>query len=82
MARQILAIVVLLSAGLAGAHGKPAEAANEDVPKGPSAPPPSQASGKSQGGQQQPATGSVSGGHAKSAPSGGGGGAKGGTAGK
>jgi hypothetical protein len=65
MIRRTLMAVVLLSIGLSGANGRPAEARNEDVPKGPVAAP-------SQGkpADTKAPTGSVNTRDKKSAPSG------------
>jgi hypothetical protein len=77
---RALLIVLLLWAGVSNAIGKEAEAANEDVPKGPGFSAPQGKTNAPQGGAQKPApsTGSVNGG-GKSAPSGGGGGGAGGS---
>jgi hypothetical protein len=78
MVRKLLVVAFLLIGNLAAANGKPAEARNEDVPKGPAIP---QTDTKPQSGQQTPtgSVGSPKGGDTKSAPSGGapGGGGKG-----
>jgi|KBSSwiS6_1023812.scaffolds.fasta_scaffold350603_1 hypothetical protein len=69
MVRKLLVVAFLLIGNLAAANGKPAEARNEDVPKGPAVP---QTDPKPQSGQQTP-TGSVrspKGGDTKSTPSG------------
>jgi len=52
---QLLVVAFLLVGNLAAANGKPAEARNEDVPKGPASAP---TVTKPQGGQQSP-TGST-----------------------
>jgi hypothetical protein len=79
MVRVLCVMSILLWVAVA-ANATEAEARNEDVPKGPSAPPPSQVGGKPQNSQdqQRPSTGSVSGGNTKPAPSGGGGAGAGG----
>ena len=78
MVQKLVLVAFLLIGNLAVSHGKPAEARNEDVPKGPAIP---QTDTKPQGGQQPPigSVGSPKGGDTKSAPSGGaaGGGGKG-----
>jgi hypothetical protein len=68
MIRQLLVALALLSAGLTGANGNPAQARNEDVPKGPIAAP---SPGNAKPTNSQSSTGSVNGGDKKSAPSGG-----------
>jgi hypothetical protein len=79
MVQKLLVIALLLAGNPAAANAKPAEARNEDVPKGPAVP---QTNTNPQGGKQSP-TGSVGspnkGIDAKSTPSGGatGGGGKG-----
>ena len=72
MTRQLLIALALLSVGLTGAHGKPAQARNEDVPKGPVAAPPQTAKPTN----PQAPTGSVNTGDKKSAPASEGGGGK------
>jgi hypothetical protein len=68
MIRQLLVVLALLSIGLSGANGKPAQARNEDVPKGPVTAPPAPSRSNTQTGSQSP-TGTI--GSGKSAPSGG-----------
>jgi hypothetical protein len=69
MIRKLLVVLALLSAGLTGASGTPAQARNEDVPKGPAAAPPR---GSIKPSNSQSPTGSVNNGDKKGAPSGGG----------
>jgi len=65
MTRQLLIALALLSIGLTGADGKPAQARNEDVPKGPIAAPPQAPKPTN----SQTPTGSVNTGDKKTAPS-------------
>jgi hypothetical protein len=69
MIRELLVALALLSAGLTGSNGNPAQARNEDVPKGPVAAP---SQGNTKPTNSQSPTGSANSGDKKSAPSGGG----------
>jgi hypothetical protein len=75
MLKQVMIVLALLSVGLQGANSKEAAAANEDVPKGPTAAPPQQKPASSQsssgstssGDKGAPSGGDVTGGTAKPA---------------
>jgi hypothetical protein len=68
MIRQVLVVVALLSVGVPGASGAPAQARNEDVPKGPGSVVPVPGSSDKKGSPSESPTGSA--GSGKSAPSG------------
>jgi hypothetical protein len=73
MVRQWIVIATLLLGSLTATNGKEAEAANEDVPRGPTAaPPPKPSTDPSQNGSKEPPASVGSVGDKKSAPSSGG----------